>query len=230
MALSRRAALFVSLGVIAAAAARQLFSLRQGPAPLPADFTELVMRIAQTKALVFGAIVALLWLSDEGFSALGVRREGWARHLGIGLAAGVPMFLLLNVGLDSMLGSIFPRPTTQGPSIMEFFRDPMHLLAWLPIGILGGGVVEELQRIFIITRFEHWLGRKGLWLGIVVSSVTFGLGHLYQGIGAAITTAVSAFVFALLYLRKRSALEPIAAHAGSDVLAMVAATLLGGAA
>jgi hypothetical protein len=35
------------------------------------------------------------------------------------------------------------------------------------------------------------------------------------------------FVFALVYLRRRSALEPIVAHAFSDVLAMLAATMLG---
>jgi membrane protease YdiL (CAAX protease family) len=33
-------------------------------------------------------------------------------------------------------------------------------------------------------------------------------------------------VFALVYLRRRSALEPVAAHAFSDVLAMLGATML----
>ena len=54
----------------------------------------------------------------------------------------------------------------------------------------------------------------------------FGLGHLYQGLGTAISTAVSGLVFALVYLRRRSALEPVIAHAFSDVLAMLAATML----
>lgn len=54
----------------------------------------------------------------------------------------------------------------------------------------------------------------------------FGFGHLYQGLGSAISTAVSGLVFSLVYLRRRSALEPIAAHAFSDVLAMLGATML----
>ena len=86
-------------------------------------------------------------------------------------------------------------------------------------------MVEELQRIFIFTRFEKWLGRPGLILGIVLSSVMFGVGHLYQGLGIAISTAVSGVIFALVYLRRRSALEPITAHALSDVLAMLGAML-----
>ncbi len=54
----------------------------------------------------------------------------------------------------------------------------------------------------------------------------FGFGHLYQGLGSAISTAVSGLVFSLAYLRRRSALEPVAAHAFSDVLAMLGATLI----
>ena len=118
-----------------------------------------------------------------------------------------------------------PRSAASGPSILTFFKEPRNLLAWLPIGIFGGGVVEELQRIFIFTRFEKWLGRPGLILGIGLSSVMFGLGHLYQGLGIAISTAVSGVIFSLVYLRRRSALEPITAHAFSDVLAMLGAML-----
>src|SRR5205085_1551 len=94
-----------------------------------------------------------------------------------------------------------------------YFKEPRNLLAWLPIGIFGGGVVEELQRIFIFTRFEKRLGRPGLIFGIVLSSTMFGLGHRYQGLAIAISTAVSGLVFAFVYLRRRSALEPITAHA-----------------
>ena len=54
----------------------------------------------------------------------------------------------------------------------------------------------------------------------------FGFGHLYQGLGTALSTTASGLVFSLVYLRRRSALEPIVAHAFSDVLAMLGATLI----
>ena len=85
--------------------------------------------------------------------------------------------------------------------------------------------MEELQRIFIFTRFEKWLGHPGLVLGIMLSSVMFGHGHRYQGLGIAISTAVSGVLLALVYLRRRSALEAITAHAFSDVLAMLGAAM-----
>ena len=175
---------------------------------------------------MFAAIFLLLRLQGEGFRDIGVNGLQWPKHLGIGLLFGVAMFIALNVALGSVLGSLLPRPAASGPTIMSFFKEPTNLLAWIPIGIFGGGVVEELQRIFIFTRFEKWLGRPGLILGIVLSSVMFGLGHRYQGLGIAIGTGISGGLLALLYLRRRSAIEPITAHAFSDVLAMLGATML----
>ena len=158
----------------------------------------------RTKLLVFAALFLLLRLEGEGFKELGLSGHQWPKHLGLGLLFGLGMFFALNVALGAVMQSLLPRPAGTGPTIMSFFNEPRNLLAWLPIGIFGGGVVEELQRIFIFTRFEKWLGRPGLILGIVLSSLMFGLGHRYQGLGIAISTAVSGAIFALVYLRRRS--------------------------
>jgi uncharacterized protein len=224
MIVSKRSALGISLGAIVLYWIYQIAS-QQADAPLPAHFSELVWRIVRTKLLVFVALFLLLRLEGEGFKELGLSGNQWPKHLGMGLLFGLGMFFALNVALGAVMQSLLPRPAGNGPRIVSFFNEPRNLLAWLPIGIFGGGVVEELQRIFIFTRFEKWLGRPGLILGIVLSSLMFGLGHRYQGLGIAISTAVSGVIFALLYLRRRSALEPIAAHAFSDVLAMLVATM-----
>lgn len=224
MTVSKRVSLGISLGAIVLYWIYQIVSQRPD-APLPAHFSDLVWRIVRNKIIVLTALFLLLRLEGEGFKALGLCAREWPKHLGLGLLFGLVMFVALNVGLSSVMNSLLPRPAASGPTIMSFFKEPGNLLAWLPIGIFGGGVVEELQRIFIFTRFEKWLGRPGLILGIVLSSVMFGLGHRYQGLGIAIATAVSGVLFALLYLRRRSALEPIAAHAFSDVLAMLGATM-----
>ena len=226
MIVSKRSALGISLGAIVLYWIYQIASQQAG-APLPAHFSELVWRIVRTKLLVFVALYLLLRLEGEGFKELGLSGHQWPKHLGLGLLFGLGMFFALNVALGAVMQSLLPRPAGNGPTIASFFNEPRNLLAWLPIGIFGGGVVEELQRIFIFTRFEKWLGRPGLILGIVLSSLMFGLGHRYQGLGIAISTAVSGAIFALVYLRRRSALEPIAAHAFSDVLAMLVATMHG---
>jgi membrane protease YdiL (CAAX protease family) len=224
MTVSKRTSLGISLGAIVLYWIYQIVSQRPD-APLPAHFSDLVWRIVRTKIIVLTALFLLLRLEGEGFKELGLSGHEWPKHLGLGLLFGLAMFVALNVVLGSVMNSLLPRPAASGPSIFTFFKEPGNLLAWLPIGIFGGGVVEELERIFIFTRFEKWLGRPGLILGIVLSSVMFGLGHRYQGIGIAISTAVSGVLFALVYLRRRSGLEPITAHAFSDVLAMLGATM-----
>jgi membrane protease YdiL (CAAX protease family) len=224
MTVSRRASLGISLGVIVLYWIYQIVS-QHPDAPLPAHFSDLVWRIVRSKIIVLAALFLLLRLEGEGFKGLGLSGHKWPQHLGLGLLFGLAMFVALNVVLGSVMNSLLPRAAASGPSILTFFKEPGNLLAWLPIGIFGGGVVEELQRIFIFTRFEKWLGRPGLILGIVLSSVMFGLGHRYQGLGTAISTAVSGVLFALVYLRRRSALEPITAHAFSDVLAILGATM-----
>ena len=225
MTLSKRAALGISLGVIVLHWIYQIVSHRSGPS-VPAHFSELVVRIVSTKLLVFAALFLLLRLEGERFDRLGVIRHEWPRQLGLGIAIGFAMFVGLNVMLDSVMNHLIPRPPSNAPSITAFFKTPRNLLAWLPIGIFGGGVVEELERIFVLTRFEKWLGRPGLILGVALSSAMFGYAHLYQGVGTAIGTMLSGVVFSLVYLRRRSALEPVTAHAFSDVLAMLGATML----
>jgi membrane protease YdiL (CAAX protease family) len=223
--LSQRTALAISLSVIVLHWIYQIIAQRHGP-QLPARFSDFVLRIAILKSVTLAAIVLLLRMQGEGPGRLGVTRADWPRRLGLGLAIGLAMFVGLNVLLDSIMNSLLPRPAGPRPRRLGFFRSPRNLVAWLPIGILGGGIVEELERIFVLTRFEAWLGRPGLVLGVVLSSAMFGYGHLYQGLGTAIATMISGAIFSFVYLRRRSALEPIAAHAFSDVLAVLAATML----
>jgi hypothetical protein len=139
---------------------------RESAQVLPASFPELVFRIARTKIIVLAAILALLWPRGEDWRALGLGRREWPKHLGIGLLFGVAMFVAFNVVLSTLMRAILPAAHTSGPSILSFFKDAGNLLVWIPIGILGGGFVEEIQRIFILTRFEQALGRLGLVLAV----------------------------------------------------------------
>lgn len=225
MTLSKRTLLFLSLGLIGLHWTYQLLDHPTTPV-IPTSFSELAGRIILNKVVTFAILSLLLHLEQQGWEGVGVSRRDWARHVGIGVGIGLAMFLFLNVGLTAALEAVIPRPTQQGPSILSFFAQWSNLIIWLPIGVFGGGVVEELERIFVFTRFEQWLGRPGLVLGVILSSVMFGVGHLYQGVGAAVSTAVSGVVFALVFLRRRSALEAMTAHAFSDVLAMVGGAMM----
>jgi membrane protease YdiL (CAAX protease family) len=93
------------------------------------------------------------------------------------------------------------------------------------VAILAGGVREELQRAFLLRRFEQHLG--GAMVGVVVLSVAFGLGHNVQGWDAVITTGVLGAFWAALYLRRRSAVAPVVSHAGFNTLEVLRVALMG---
>jgi uncharacterized protein len=84
------------------------------------------------------------------------------------------------------------------------------------VAILAGGVREELQRAFLLRRFERHLG--GAAIGVIVLSVAFGLAHWLQGWDAAVTTGVLGAFWALIYLRRRSIVAPVVSHAGFNAL------------
>jgi hypothetical protein len=101
-----------------------------------------------------------------------------------------------------------------------------NVLAFGVVGILAGGVREELQRAFMLRRFEQHLG--GARVGVLVLSVAFGLGHFVQGWDAAITTGVLGAVWSVLYLRRRSSVAPVVSHAGFNSLEVLRIAIAGG--
>jgi membrane protease YdiL (CAAX protease family) len=80
------------------------------------------------------------------------------------------------------------------------------------VAVVAGGIREELQRAFLLQRFERHLG--GATIGVLVLSVAFGLGHALQGWDAAIATGALGAFWAVLYLRRRSSIAPIVSHSG----------------
>jgi membrane protease YdiL (CAAX protease family) len=87
------------------------------------------------------------------------------------------------------------------------------------VAIVAGGVREEVQRAFILHRFEQYLGGK--WVGLVLFSLVFGIGHALQGWDAAITTGVLGALWGLIYLWRRSIVAPVVSHAGFNSVQIV---------
>ena len=92
--------------------------------------------------------------------------------------------------------------------------------------MIAGGVREEIQRGFVLRRFEQYLG--GGAVGLVIFSAIFGLGHLEQGYDVALATAVLGAVWGAIYLRRRSIVGPMVGHAGFNLLQVVKFLTLGG--
>ncbi len=84
------------------------------------------------------------------------------------------------------------------------------LWLFLLVVIVAGGVREELQRAFLLHRFRGDLGQP--WMGILITSISFGMGHTLQGFDAAIITGVLGATWGVIYLTRGSALASMVSH------------------
>jgi membrane protease YdiL (CAAX protease family) len=91
--------------------------------------------------------------------------------------------------------------------------------------VVAGGVREEIQRAFLLRRFERWLG--GARVGLVLMSVAFGLGHTTQGWDAAIATGALGLFWGIIYLRRRSVVAPLVSHSGFNLAQLGQFLLIG---
>ena len=136
---------------------------------------------------------------------------------------GVPLILVaLALGGGILLATRHFAPwlrTVERNPLQELLRSPREAWLFAFVVFVAGGLREEIQRAFMLHRFDVWLG--GGTAGLLVTSVAFGAGHLLQGADAAIATGLLGAFWGLVYLRRRSCLAPLVSHAGFDLMQIV---------
>jgi membrane protease YdiL (CAAX protease family) len=169
-----------------------------------------VLSFADTALLLVLVALFLRWRQDDPRAIfLGTRsprREAW-----LGLAL-LPATFLSVAGLALALSKVAPwlRNVPDNPlAAMVSSRTDLAVLAVTVV--IAGGVREELQRAFVLNRFERDLG--GAAVGLVVFSVAFGLGHTIQGWDAAVLTGMLGLLWGATYLWRRSVVAPMVCHA-----------------
>ena len=168
-------------------------------------------------ALLVGLILLLLYAHGERprdvlFGRRPIVGEGLLGLLLIPLAFGIAIVVMLTV--RRVAPSLHNVPDNPLQGLLTSPRD-----AWLfaLVVLVAGGVREEIQRAFLLHRFDVWLG--GGTIGLIVTSAAFGAGHFeLQGADAGLATGLLGAFWGMVYLRRRSSLAPIVSHAGFDLL------------
>ena len=161
-----------------------------------------------------GERVAALWLGP---------RPVWSEAMR-GLAL-VPAVLALAIGVVAVLRIFVPALHNVATNPFETLArgGPVDAAVLGAVAVVAGGFREELQRAFLLDRFERHLG--GTVCGVVVTSVGFGLGHALQGWDVAVATAALGAFWAVLFVRRRSAVAPLVSHAGFNALEILRVAL-----
>jgi membrane protease YdiL (CAAX protease family) len=134
--------------------------------------------------------------------------------------AGVPlalMALVIGVTVLLVIQQFAPwlHDVPDNP-LKNLIRTPRDAAIFGVVVVVAGGVREEIQRAFLLRRFERWLG--GVGVGLVITSLSFGVGHIIQGFDAAIATGILGAFWGIVYLRRRSIVAPVVSHSGFNLL------------
>lgn len=184
----------------------------------------LVLSVADT-ALLIALMVFLTRMHGESVVGLWLGRQPVKSEVRHGLLLVPVVFLMVVVLLNAMrLLAPWLHNVTVNP-LEELASTPGQAALFAVVAIVAGGLREELQRAFLLRRFEQHLG--GATVGVIVLSVGFGLGHIVQGWDAVITTGTLGAFWALVYLRRRSVVAPVVSHAGFNSLEILRVAIAG---
>jgi membrane protease YdiL (CAAX protease family) len=147
------------------------------------------------------------------------------REVFLGLAL-VPASFLVVIFVLLLVQLVVPslRNVPHNP-LQDLVRDRWDAVIFAFVVMIAGGVREEIQRGFVLRRFEQYLG--GGTAGLVIFSALFGLGHLEQGQDVALATAILGAFWGAIFLRRRSILGPMIGHAGFNLAQVVKFLTLG---
>jgi len=169
-------------------------------------------------AVILGLLFLILWIHRESLRDFGLPWGQWRREVLVGLLV-VPLLFGLNALVGVLFRIYFPKAFLEINPLTELIRTPRDLVLFMATALVAGGIKEELQRAFILRRFQAYLG--GAHVGLIVWSAAFGLGHYVQGAQGIIAAGLYGFIFGILYLSRGSLIAPMVAHGAYDVLALL---------
>ncbi len=168
--------------------------------------------------LIFAVVFLVLRRGKENLSTVGFSQFTLA-NLGIGLGFLLVANLAL-LGLDQLLE--FFRLTVPKEVAFILPRTSTERFFWIILSITAGICEETGFRGYVLTKLNLFL--NNWYLTVVVSSLCFGLGHFYQGIGGVILTGTYGLLFCLLFIWRKSLVPGIFAHSLQDLTAIFAAS------
>lgn len=215
--------------------------LNIGRAGILSDTRILFLFMASEACITLFFIV--LFLRSRGES---LRNIGWIRNkvswevlLGIGC---VPLLFGATFLVNLFFSFFLPEYVSVSNPLLDLIKSYGDLLLFLISSILVGGIKEEIQRAFILDRFERYLGaillrpfvgisgrsaddqdgrRVGIIVGLILWSLFFAFGHALQGIDNAVGAGILGLCFGLLYIWRRNLMAPMVAHALFDVATLL---------
>jgi membrane protease YdiL (CAAX protease family) len=164
--------------------------------------------------LLLGACGALLGLRRDGPEAMGL-----TSYPAVPFCAWTVGILASGVGLLAVFLGVRRRLNVEeSPLVMRLLPETPSEKAWFVGLSFAAGFGEEIAfRGYAISTMTSILPSP--WVAAVVTSVSFGFLHSYQGVIGIVRTTLLGLVLATSFVMSGSLWPPIAAHVAIDLLA-----------
>ena len=161
--------------------------------------------------LLLGLVFLFLRLSHDRPRDVFLRQGTARTEASVGVLL-LPAVFMIVIAVQFAVQTFAPSlRNVQVSPFAPLLSSPWLLAGFVVLVMVAGGVREELQRAFLLHRFEQRLG--GGSLGIALTSIAFGLGHTVQGWDAAIITAMMGAFWGAIYLTRRNVVSTVTNHA-----------------
>lgn len=95
----------------------------------------------------------------------------------------------------------------------------LESLAWIPLALSAGFCEELAFRGYLQKQFQAIAGSSAV--AVLFQAIVFGVGHLYEGVGAAARITLFGVLFGLLAIWRKSLRPGMIAHAWSDIFGVI---------
>jgi uncharacterized protein len=173
-----------------------------------------------TSAIALAAVAwrAILTINPSAASLSWLPQRAGARTF----VAGVLIGLLVVIALSALQAR--RSPAIQEKMEKAFLRFSFFLpltgaerIWWIFVSLTAGITEEILYRGFLIHYFFSAPFHAAVAVAVIVSSLIFGAGHLYQGVAGVISSAILGLIFSAIFLMTGTLLVPMVLHALIDL-------------
>jgi membrane protease YdiL (CAAX protease family) len=166
-----------------------------------------------------------LWRRKLGWKGVGLKKPpSWIRTILLGILIGLGYqtlsLYLIEPAIARWIGHL--------PDVSQFqslVGNLQLLLIWLVIAWTLAAFLEEMIfRGYLINRLNDVFGRKSWpsFFALLISSMVFGIVHMYQDWSGVLVTGLFGFVFGAAYLiAGRNLWIPIIAHGVADTMGFI---------
>ena len=152
-------------------------------------------------------VIFILWSSKGDWKSFGLDWSKFSISMVCkAFAYAICIVLVTDIFISPSLTHLY-NESSEIEQFNSIQGNTFQYIIFIIVGWINGGFGEELfYRGFMMKRIGNFLNDEnwGWIIGLVITSVVFGLVHQYQGMSGVISTGIVGFMIGVIYFRNRT--------------------------